>query len=143
MKTLPLWSLFALGAAASWGVWGVFNKLALSRAGWQVPFLASAAIYVTGSVLILIFNKPGAVASVSAWAFAAGAALTGTAGMLLYYAAFRGGAAPVAAVVPLTALYPAVSALLGIWVLGERLAPQQYAGVALALVAAALLASGK
>jgi transporter family protein len=42
-------------------------------------------------------------------------------------------------VVPLTALYPLVTVLLGYLFLGERLNPTQWLGVFLALVAAFLL----
>ncbi len=137
------WIAYALGAAASWGVWGILNKLALARVGWPVLVVANAALYVVGAAAILIWSDAPRGVPASSWALALAAAVAGTGAMLLFYAAFRGGHAAAAAVVPLTALYPAVTAVLAIWLLRERLAPAQYVGVVLAVVAAVLIARGK
>jgi len=141
MDKSHLWILFGVGAALSWGAWGILNKLALPRVGWPGLVLASAVIYVVAAVPITIwaFPKSGAVG----WGLALLAAAAGTAGMFLFYAAYRGGTKPASAVVPLTALYPAVTAVVGVWVLKEKLAPAQIVGVLLAVVASVLIATGE
>ena len=143
MKPQMTWALWALGSACAWGVWGILNKLTLARAGWPVLILCSGVVYVVASVPVLIWAGAPRTAGPTAWALGFAAAVTGAAGMVLFYFAFQGGKTPASAVVPLTALYPAVTAVIGIWALGERLAPAQYVGMALAVVAAALLAWGK
>jgi uncharacterized membrane protein len=99
--------------------------------------LVSALIAVP--LFLLLFQRQGAPlhAAVNVYGILSGAVLAF--GLLFYYLALE--EASVAVVVPLTATYPVVAALLGYAVLGERPSPAQWLGVALVVAGAALLLS--
>lgn len=137
-----LWLVYGLGAVLCWGLWGVVNKVALARGGWQVLVLGSALVYATAAGPFLIWTR-GWTLPISVWGWAVLSAFLAAAGMVLFYASYRGGTAPASVVVPLSALYPAVTVVLGIWLFRERLTPAQYVGAGLAVVAGILLAFGK
>jgi chloramphenicol-sensitive protein RarD len=137
-----LWVVYALGAVLCWGAWGVVNKVALSRGSWPMLVLGSAVVYVLAAGPFLAWTRAW-TAPGPTWGWAVLSAFLAAAGMVLFYASYRGGATPASVVVPFSALYPVVTVALGIWLLRERLSPAQYVGAALAVVAGVLLAFGK
>jgi len=138
----PLWLPYAVGAVVCWGLWGVVNKVALGRAGWPMLVLGSAVVYVAAAGPFIIWTRAWA-APWSAWGWAVLSAFLAAAGMVLFYASYRGGTAPASVVVPFSALYPVITVVLGIWLFRERLSAAQYVGAALAVLAGVLLAFGK
>ncbi len=119
-----------------WGFWAFFLKLA----GNQNPYLTltASAIGSVLSVLCVFPFKPIWTVSypIAFWGLAAGFA--GTVGMFLFLAALQRGKTPI--VVTLTALYPLVTIILSVSILRETVTLKQWLGVALALVAIALIA---
>lgn len=121
----------------SWGMWAVLSKViggALSPAHSQ----ALSAIGFVPVLAILAFlpgKAPGEAPRVlRGTLFAAAAGLVTSLGNLAYYAALQRGERAVT-VIPLTALYPLVTILLAVPLLGERLGRAQRAGAALSLLA--------
>lgn len=119
-----------------WGFWAFFMKLA----GNQNPYLTIAAS-AFGSVLtaFCVFSlKPIWTMSYPAifWGLASG--VTGTVGLFLFLSVLQKGKTPI--VVTLTALYPLVTIMLSVTLLRETVTLKQWIGVALALVAIALIA---
>jgi len=131
------WAGWSLVALVCWGTWPILNKLALRTLGWPHLLVASWLVY-TGVVLALLatrldprllLSRDGALAVV--------AGLTSLVAVISFYLALRSG--PVAAVTTLSALYPAVAALLAAVVLRERPSALHWGGVALAIAAGLLL----
>ena len=134
------WLAASLATLALWGLWGVAAKRATElSAAWYQVYVTSNMAAIAATLAILAWKGWGALPERPAglaWALASGAA--GTLGYVFFVLALeRGGSASV--VVPLTALYPAVTALLARLVLGEELGPVKLAGIALAVAAVVLL----
>ena len=125
-----------------WGLWGFFGKLALERKmAPAAVFLAETLVSVALAVplfLLLVYRQEARPSSVNVFGILSGAALA--LGLLFYYLALEGGRMSV--VVPLTATYPVVAALLGVAALGERPTASQWLGVVLVVAGVLLLLSG-
>lgn len=125
-----------------WGLWGFFGKLALERKmAPTAVFLAETLVSVALAVpifLLLVYRQGAPPSSVNLFGILSGAALA--LGLLFYYLALESGR--ISVVVPLTASYPVVAALLGVVVLGERPSLTQWLGVALVVAGVVLLLSG-
>lgn len=126
-----------------WGLWGFFGKLALERKMAPTTiFLIEAVITTALSVptfLLLLYwhrSQPLALAF-NLYGLLSGAALA--VGVLFYYFALAEGR--VSIIVPLTATYPVVAALLGVIILGERPSLAQWIGIILIIVGAVMLLS--
>lgn len=130
--------LYAFAALVAFGLAAVFQKLATNHVSAETTFAAFAVGFVPPSLAIW-FLEPvmGSLAMVPVlWAIAGG--LLNGLGVLATLAAYRrGGKASV--VTPLAAVYPMVTVILAVLFLGERLAPVQIAGIALALLGGVLL----
>jgi transporter family protein len=127
-----------------WGFWGFAGKVALER---RMPptsvFLAEVFISALAAapVLVMLSRTQGAAPLLTAWnvfGLASGAGLA--LGLLCYYLALERSHASI--LVPLTALYPAVSVILSFVFLSERPTGPQWVGVGLAIAATILLLTG-
>lgn len=136
---LPGWKLLALLSLLLQGLGAFIAKLVVSPAGPSALLLMSAAVQVAVGLVIAppwawsahdLRGRPAAF-TVIAYAIAGIA----TIGYLLALAT-----GPAAAVVPLVATSPALAGLLGIALLRERSGTRQWAGIALSLSGAVLLA---
>ncbi|WP_298208285.1 EamA family transporter [Ferrimicrobium sp.] len=123
----------ALGAALAWGAWGFLSDRASVRAApltlWVTVVLVEAIAVIPVAFLI----RPA-----FSWLTIA-AGLAGTIGYALFFLALRRGsnAAPLIAI---TALYPAVTLILQVIITRVQLHPRQVVGLALAIIAIALIA---
>lgn len=137
MQSTPL--TLALVATFSWGLWAFFSKLAGRT---LAPDVTLVVTYVVGSLFgvgYLLYREGVPTLSTSGLGYGIlGGAFFGVGG-LSYYAALKTGSTSVTTTV--AALYFAVTTVLAVFVLGESLAPQEVAGLALATVAVVLLAS--
>jgi transporter family protein len=139
------WLAFGLLSLACWGLWGVFPKLATSHISPQSAFLfnvvgvmlvgAAVALYlaVFQPPLRVDLHYPGSLFGVLAGA----AGVSGT--LFLLLALSRGGNASV--LVPMTALYPLITALLALVFLHEAITAKQALGMLFALVAIVLFST--
>jgi bacterial/archaeal transporter family protein len=136
--------LFSGLAILLWGGWGFFGKLALAKhMAPTSPFLAEVGISAVCAppVWWLLVRQPEASALSLAWNMFGSASGAGLAlGLLCYYVALETSHASI--VVPLTAVYPAVSVLLSYALLDERPTGAQWAGIVFVIVGAILLLSG-
>ncbi len=132
------WLGLAIAALVLWGVWGVLGKAAARVLPFETVYLVGVLGHL-GTVLVVLtatgFRVPWQPVG---WAWALGAGLCTSVGLLCFYGALAGGKAAV--VVPLTSLYPVVTVLLSRLILQETLTPRHLAGIALALLAGWLLA---
>lgn len=126
-----------------WGLWGFWGKLALERK------MAPTTIFLIETLMTTVLSVPVFLTfvwwqranplalSFNIYGLLSGAALAF--GVLFYYFALAEGR--VSIVVPLTATYPVVAALLGYMLLGERPSRAQWTGIVLVVVGAILLLS--
>ena len=131
------WLGFSLLALGLWGVWGFLGKVASQHLpAQQVYLLAISGHLVVGGYLLA-----GGLEAFSwqPWGIAAalGAGIAMALGLLWFFEALARG--PATVVVPLTALYPAVTVVLSRVFLQEPLTLRHLVGLVLALAAAWLL----
>lgn len=133
---MSLWFLYALVTVVSWGAVGLLQKLGTNRISsrsvliWVtvgflilVPFLPFRQLFELSSYLLFIGILSGFLNGIGSW--------------FLFLSLETGAKASVA--VPLTGLFPVITAILGVSILGERPSPLEWAGVLCALLGGTLL----
>ena len=135
---MHLWLAFSIAALILWGVTGVTQKLATNRISSERSFLWFCWAMVALSAAVLAVTRPhwklGTLVVVCS---IAGGALNGLGAWTSFRALESGGKASI--VISLISLYPLLTVVLAVLLLGERLAPMQIAGAIIAIVAAVLL----
>ena len=139
------WFVLSLGALATWGVWGVFGKIASGHLDGRSLFFYQL---VTGLAVVFVAfaltgfrptlyspGNPGQINEGVKWAIATG--VVSALGQILYFSALGKGKASI--VVLMTGLYPVVTVLLAFLVLRESITLTQGAGIGLALASMVLL----
>jgi transporter family protein len=131
------WLGFSLLALTLWGVWGFLGKVATQN----LPAPAVYLLTISGHLVVVAFVlveglgpvawQPGGVVA------AVGSGLAMAVALLFFCEALARG--PALVVVPLTALYPAVTVILSWLFLREALTLRHLVGLALALTAVWLL----
>jgi transporter family protein len=132
------WLGFSLMALGLWGVWGFLSKIAAQQLPAQAVYLLSISGHL--GVIAYLGASGGLAIPWHPWGVAT-AVVSGVCmafGLLAFFQALAGG--PATLVVPLTALYPAITVILGGVFLQESLSLRHLAGLALALGAVWLLA---
>ncbi|HEU0010435.1 MAG TPA: DMT family transporter [Verrucomicrobiae bacterium] len=126
------WMPMALLATLLFGATGLLQKLATNRIPAETSFVSFAAGFLPIAVTIVLMPRLEWSFSARDWLWATlGGALNGL-GVLATLAAYRlGGKASV--VTPLAALYPVVTVLLAVALLGERVGLRQTLAIALAV----------
>jgi len=132
------WYLYSVLTVVTWGLWGLFSKLASNYAKPR-----QALIFQTGGVLafclvVLVVEKFKIEWSAPGFSWAALGGFLAFVGFLTFFAALEQGKA--STVVTLSALYPLVTIVLSIALLHEKLTTRQGVGIVLAIIASALLA---
>ncbi len=134
-----LWLAAAILTLLLWGAWGVVLKYASMGVTWyQLYFYSNLAILAVMLAMIIVFREGLAVSGRSA-GYALAAGFLGTLGYIFLVLAVQHGKASV--VVPMTSVYPAITVLLSMVLLGEELGLRQILGVVFALAAVVLLSA--
>jgi transporter family protein len=124
-------------AVGLWGLWGFLSKVAALK----LPTGAAYLISISGHLVVIGYlAATGGLAlpwQPAGLAAALGAGICMAFGLLYFFKALASGAA--GAVVPLTALYPMITVVLGWALLHEDFTLRRLAGVVLALAAVWLL----
>lgn len=128
------WLWWTLLAVLCWGVWAIiFKFIGNALTAEQAQALSTIGLL---PVIAMLWPRAGKIKGISRkgeWlAFVAG--ILTCVGNIAYYWVLNSGLQAVQ-VVPLTALYPLVTVLLGLLVLREKLSAWQTAGVFLAMLA--------
>ena len=134
------WLAYSIITLVLWGFWGVLLKRASEGLEWyQVYVYANSAIMLIIGLLILVYGgrvKPMNLDLSIVIAFLSG--VTGTLGYIFLVKSLEsGGQASI--VIPLTSLYPLLTVLLSVPLLGEGLSVRKGVGVLLAVMAIVLL----
>jgi transporter family protein len=134
---MAVWLPYSLVALALWGVVGLLQKLGTNRVSAHSLFVW---LTIGFGLLLPWFAFGSRLAAMSAGDLGFGllVGLTNALGSWFLFAALEKGAKASVAI-PLTALYPLVTAVLAVLLLGERLAGRQWVGLALAIAAGVLL----
>ena len=136
---MQIWLVFAILALVLWGITGVTQKLSTNRISSERSFLWFCWAMVALSAAVLIVARPHwGLAPVVVASAIAGGALNGMGAWTSFRALESGGKASI--VISLISLYPLLTVVLAVLILGERLTWTQTAG-ALAAIAAAILLS--
>ncbi len=131
------WLLPAVATLVLWGLWGYILKIAGMRLDWREVYFISSLSSFTLALLFYMYSK-GFTLPLNTYAlYAAIAGIMGGLGYLTFMIAISRGKASI--IIPLTALYPAITAILAVLFLGEKIKPTQIAGIILALIAGILV----
>jgi transporter family protein len=136
--SLKIWFVYALLTVVTWGLWGVFSKLASNYSKPRQALLFQTVGVLAFTLIVLSIEKFHFEWNLAGFSWAALGGFFAFIGFLTFFAALEKGNA--STVVTLSALYPLVTILISISLLHERLTTRQVVGIALALVASALLA---
>jgi transporter family protein len=135
---MRIWLGFAVVALVLWGVTGVTQKLATNRISSERSFLWFCWAMVTLSAAVFLAARPHwGLGAVVVLCSVAGGALNGLGAWTSFRALESGGKASI--VISLISLYPLLTVVLAVLLLGERLTGMQSAGAATAITAAILL----
>jgi bacterial/archaeal transporter family protein len=131
------WLGFSILALGLWGVWGFLGKVASQ----QLPSPMVYLLTISGHLVVVAYLLVTGLGPVAwqPWGVCAalGSGLAMAVALLFFLKALAGG--PALVVVPLTALYPAVTVVLSWIFLREALTLRHLVGLALALAAVWLL----
>ena len=135
---MNLWLGFAIAALVLWGVTGVTQKLSTNRISSERSFLWFCWAMVALSATVLVVARPHwGLGTLVVSCSIAGGALNGLGAWTSFRALESGGKASI--VIPIISLYPLLTVLLAVLLLGERLTWMQTAGAIMAIAAAILL----
>jgi uncharacterized membrane protein len=132
----PVWLAGALFALVVWSLQRLLSKIALSTLGTRKFYLLSAVVSLLTYAPYLVFRPPAVSALLPALGLACLMAVT----FGVTTEAIRRG--PLGVVSPITALSPALTGMLAVAVLGERLGWPGYLGMGIAPAGIALLSTG-
>ncbi|NOZ58669.1 MAG: DMT family transporter [Euryarchaeota archaeon] len=131
--------LLGLAIILMWGLWGFLYKYGIDRLGLFRALFVTNVMYMLSNLVILAYLYHRGVdfsLSPPAALLMLGTVLGVGASLLFMLALER---YPGSIVIPLTALYPAVSAVLAVLVLGEKIKAVNALGIVLAILAGYLL----
>ena len=132
--------MLAAGGGLCWSIGGALVRLTEGLDAWQIVFYRSATLLVCmmgwliiqhGRHLLLAFRQAGVNAMIAGLAI-------GTAGLTFIASLFY---TTVAQSIFMTGLSPFMSALLGLWILRERVSPATWIAMAIALIGMLIILS--
>ena len=133
------WMGYTILTVLTWGLWGVFSKLAANYTKPRQSILFQTVGVLAFALIVLVLERFHVEWSAAGFTWAALGGFCAFIGFLTFFAALIDG--KTSTVVVLSALYPLVTILLSIAFLHERLTGKQTIGIVLALIASALLAT--
>jgi transporter family protein len=136
---LKIWQLYAALTVVTWGLWGVFSKLAANYTKPKQALLFQTVGVLAFATVVLGMEKFKIEWNLAGFSWAALGGFFAFVGFLTFFAALEKG--ETSTVVTLSALYPVVTILISISFLHEKLSARQGVGLVLALIASALLAT--
>ena len=135
---MHVWLAFSVLALVLWGITGVTQKLATNRITSERSFLWFCWAMVALSVaVLLVVHLHWGLGRLIVICSIAGGALNGLGAWTSFRALESGGKASI--VISLVSLYPLLTVVLAVLILGERLTVLQTGGALTAIAAAILL----
>jgi transporter family protein len=135
---MQIWLLYAMLALVFWGVTGVTQKLSTNRISSERSFLWFCWAMVALSAVVMFVAHPSwQLSRIVVVCAVSGGTLNGLGAWTSFRALESGGKASV--VISLISLFPLLTVVLAVLLLGERLTIMQTAGALTAIAAAILL----
>jgi transporter family protein len=131
------WLLWSGLAIVSWGVWGVVAKLAMTRLSWARVALAYYTVALPIALVVLLVRALDSPWPARGVLYAVLTGATGMVGLITFYKSLE--LAKASLVVPLTGIFPVVTAVLALVFLDEGISMTQGIGIACATVAVVLI----
>ncbi|NOZ76485.1 MAG: DMT family transporter [Euryarchaeota archaeon] len=128
-------TLLGFAIIVMWGLWGFLYKYGIQKLGLLPALFVTTAVYTVANVIVLVYLARHGVSFPFEGAtplIAMGTIFGVSASLLFMYALQR---FPGSTVIPMTALYPAVSAVLAIVILKEQVKAVNALGIILAVIA--------
>jgi len=139
---MDIWILLSLITVILWGLWGLLLKVSSNILGnWMLTYIFSYIFSIALALALIVIVKPHNIPINLGSLAAVVGGLFGTLGYILFLKALEKG--PAALVVPITALYPAITAILAYIALKEQITTTQAVGIALAIIAVILISIQK
>jgi transporter family protein len=134
------WLMLSLVAIVLWGIVGLLQKVTTNRISADAVLIWDRIGYVVILPLLVINTRLTRLNNLGAEDIFIGTmdGITNSLGALFLYMSLESGAKASIAV-PLTALYPLLTVLLAVGLLGERVKPLHWLGIILAIVAGILM----
>ncbi len=132
-----MWLLYGLLTLLLWGVWGFILKIASRYVDWFQYYIYATIIPIILSVILIYVYRDAITIGSKELSIVLLASLAGSIGYITFIIALKYG--PTSVVVPLSALYPAITAVLAYIFLKEKILPHQWIGLILAIIAIILL----
>ncbi len=136
---MPSWIYWSILTIISFGLWGVFSKIAVDSMGWRNATILYTLGFVWVAPVLFLLYRPSihVVGNDIAIVFALLAGAVSVAAIVGFNIALTTGEAAV--VVPLTSLYPLITIVISLLFLHEKLTLTQGIGISLAIVAVILI----
>ena len=135
---MHVWLAFSILALVLWGITGVTLKLATNRITSERSFLWFCwAMVALSAAVVLTVHLHWGLGKLTVICSIAGGALNGLGAWTSFRALESGGKASI--VISLVSLYPLLTVVLAVLILGERLTGLQTGGALTAIAAAILL----
>jgi len=130
--------IFAVLIILLWGFWGIASKISIGRIGMQALFWSVIIGDLFLVLYLLLSNQMLPLKTDKAGIFIALlGGVAGTIALILVYLLLID--YPVGIVVPVTALNIVVTVILGMIILKEKISPENWVGIALAMISIYLL----
>jgi bacterial/archaeal transporter family protein len=133
------WMLYTFFTVITWGLWGVFSKLASNYTKPRQSILFQTVGVLAFALVVLVLERFHIEWNAPGFAWSALGGFFAFIGFLTFFASLTSG--KTSTVVVVSALYPLVTIAISIAFLHERLSARQGVGMIFALIACGLLAS--
>ncbi|KPV62723.1 MAG: EamA-like transporter family protein [Candidatus Bathyarchaeota archaeon BA1] len=131
------WLTLSLVAMVCWGFWALLIKVAFNHFNWYQVYIITSIVPISTSLLLYLYFKPIIDTRSPGFFYAIFAGVLGSIAVVAFYTALAEG--NVSIIVPLTAVYPAITTILSYLLLHERTTLLQSLGVVLAIIAIILI----
>ncbi|MEN3047288.1 MAG: EamA family transporter [Candidatus Caldarchaeales archaeon] len=133
------WFVAALLALLFWGTWGLLGRVLSQQLGWREMTALAALGQLLASTSFILIARPSIFQSLPLAALGLVTGALGFLGAAMFYVALE--ANPSSIVVVATSLYPMVTVVLALVLLGEVPNPRQLLALAFAVTALVLFAT--
>jgi bacterial/archaeal transporter family protein len=132
-NAIPAWLPYALGVLVGWGIWGLVQKPLTDETDVYSVAFVQFGVTLSWGLGAAFVRRQKLDPRTQGFKFATGAGVLAYAGSLTFLLAIDRASASL--VVPMTAMYPVVTIILGAVFLSERLTISQKLGVVLSIAA--------
>ena len=134
-----MWLIYAFLSLLFWGIWGFITKVALTSSEWYHYYVYGALSTFIAVISTFLYYREDMSIEFNQFILILAASGLGVLGYIFFILGVKNGEASI--VVPLTSLYPLITAILSGLFLGEELPLRKVLGIFLAVLAVILLST--